>query len=48
MLDVASSSATEALVVLSDEVVASAIDNYITLDNDDQSLLMTTTERWPA
>ena len=48
VLDVASSSATEALVVLSDEVVASAIDNCITLDNDDQSLLMTTTERWPA
>lgn len=48
VLDVASSSAAEALVVLSDEVVASAIDNCITLDNDDQSLLMTTTERWPA
>jgi folate-binding protein YgfZ len=48
VLDAASGNTTEALVVLSDDVVASAVDNRITLDNGNQSLLMTITERWPA
>jgi len=48
VLDAASGNTTEALVVLSDDVVASAVDNRITLDNGNQSLLMTITERWLA
>jgi folate-binding protein YgfZ len=48
VLDVAGGNTVEALAVLSDEVVANAVDNRITLDNDNPPLLLTTIERWPA
>ena len=48
VLNVVNGDTIEALVVLSDDVVDNAIDDNITLGDGDDSLLMTTIERWPA